>query len=99
MADITGKQLNREWKVGALHALYRKNGTWYNLLERFPGVLFDTNGYIPFQTREDFRKNKFTCKAELQVILITFPFAQERLSHADFVKGRLRQTALSQAQA
>jgi 5-methylcytosine-specific restriction protein A len=56
MADITGKQLNREWKVGALHALYRKNGTWYNLLERFPGALFDTNGYILFETREDFHE-------------------------------------------
>ena len=56
MAAITGKQLNREWEVGALHALYRRDGTWYNLLECFPGALFDTNGYIPFQTRDDFNE-------------------------------------------
>src|SRR5580692_1594148 len=38
-ARPSGKRLNEEWKVGALHALYRKDGTWYNLLERFPGAL------------------------------------------------------------
>jgi 5-methylcytosine-specific restriction protein A len=56
MVAITGKQLNRDWEVWALHALYRRDGTWYNLLDRFPGALFDTNGYIPFQTRDDFNK-------------------------------------------
>ena len=53
-ARPSGKRLNEEWKVGALHALYRKDGTWYNLLERFPGALFDSNGYILFDTRTDF---------------------------------------------
>ena len=35
--QITGKQLNEEWSVGAKHALFHRNGRWYNNLERFPG--------------------------------------------------------------
>jgi 5-methylcytosine-specific restriction enzyme A len=42
--------------VGAEHALYRKNGTWFHLLERFPGALFDADGFIPFESYEDFKK-------------------------------------------
>ncbi len=49
-----GNDLNREWKVGARHALYHKRGTWYMPLKRFPGALFDPNGYIRFETREAF---------------------------------------------
>lgn len=54
MRRITGDALNREWKVNARHALYRQDGRWYHLLERFPGALFDDRGYILFRTREDF---------------------------------------------
>jgi 5-methylcytosine-specific restriction enzyme A len=49
---ITGKRLNEQWGIGARHALYREDGTWYHLLERFPGALCDTNGYIVFETRQ-----------------------------------------------
>jgi hypothetical protein len=48
-----GAQLNVQWKVGAQHALYRSNGTWYHWLRRFPGALFDDNGYIRFETEHD----------------------------------------------
>ena len=51
---ITGRQLNREWKVGAQHALYRKSGDWYYQLDKFPGVLFDAEGYVLFRTKEEF---------------------------------------------
>lgn len=30
-----GRVLNSEWGVGAAHALYHKEGTWFNVLERF----------------------------------------------------------------
>ncbi len=50
---VTGKRLNEEWAVGALHALYREDGTWYHLLERFPGALFDAHGYVVFETKSD----------------------------------------------
>jgi len=56
MASNTGRTLNRDWGVNAHHALYRENGTWYHLLERFPGALFDKNGYIVFETEANYRK-------------------------------------------
>ncbi len=49
-----GKVLNEQFRVGAKHALYHKDGTWYMPLERFPGALFDPNGYVLFPTEKDF---------------------------------------------
>jgi hypothetical protein len=51
---ITGEKLNKEWGVGAAHPLYKREGNWYHLLERFPGALFDFHGYILFPTQEDY---------------------------------------------
>lgn len=51
-----GQELNEKWGVGAKHALYRKNGTWYHLLERFPGALFDAHGYVIFRSAAEIRK-------------------------------------------
>jgi 5-methylcytosine-specific restriction enzyme A len=56
---ITGKLLNDLWNVGAKHALYREDGKWYHNLADFPGVLFDSNGYVVFQTEEDYRKSPY----------------------------------------
>lgn len=53
---FTGKALNREWKVGARHALFHKDGTWYQNLTRFPGALFDPHGYVLFRTDEEYRR-------------------------------------------
>lgn len=54
---LDGKQLNVEWNVGARHALFSRDGKWYQNLERFPGALFDPNGYLLFKTKEEFLKN------------------------------------------
>jgi 5-methylcytosine-specific restriction enzyme A len=54
MKQITGRKLNVQWNVGAVHALYRKVGDWYHVLRRFPGALFDLHGYIKFETREEY---------------------------------------------
>jgi hypothetical protein len=56
---VNGEILNKEWKVGARHALYHKDGTFYENLERFPGALFDPDGYILFKTEEDYRHCKY----------------------------------------
>ena len=48
MTRKTGRALNKEWGVNALHSLFREDGTWYHLLKRFPGALFDAHGYISF---------------------------------------------------
>jgi hypothetical protein len=51
----SGVQLNEEWKIGARHVLYRKNGNFYMPLKKFPGALCDENGYILFKTEADYR--------------------------------------------
>lgn len=51
----SGRRLNREWGVNAQHALYHKDGDWYQLLERFPGALFDPNGYVVFATEKEYK--------------------------------------------
>jgi len=50
----SGRVLNREWRVGASHALYHEPGTWYHLLERFPGAFFDRHGYVLFRSEAAF---------------------------------------------
>jgi 5-methylcytosine-specific restriction endonuclease McrA len=47
-----GRALNKEWGIGAKHALYRENGTWYHRLTAFPGALIDAHGYILFTTEQ-----------------------------------------------
>ena len=53
---VTGKYLNRKWKVGARHALYHQAGHWYDHLKRFPGALFDAHGYVVFETEEAYKQ-------------------------------------------
>jgi len=52
--QLNGRTLNQRWKVSAKHALYHKDGTWFNNLKKFPGALFDPNGYVIFKTKEDY---------------------------------------------
>jgi hypothetical protein len=59
-----GRELNDRWNVGAQQARYRKNGTWFHVLDRFPGALFDENGYILFQTQEDYESCQFLQKGK-----------------------------------
>jgi hypothetical protein len=47
---MTGSSLNDEWGIGAQHALYHREGTWYQNLTRFPGALCDPHGYVRFET-------------------------------------------------
>ena len=53
---ITGRVLNVRWRIGARHALYHKDGTWYEQLTRFPGALCDPSGYVLFRTEHEFRR-------------------------------------------
>ena len=50
----SGRQLNVRWRAGAVHALYHKDGNYFNHLERFPGALFDPHGYVMFKTERDY---------------------------------------------
>ena len=50
----SGKKLNEKWNIGASHSLYHKDGHFYERLKRFPGALCDPNGYVLFQTKDEF---------------------------------------------
>jgi 5-methylcytosine-specific restriction enzyme A len=51
---MRGRELNKRLGLGAAHALYRECGDWYHALVRFPGVLFDRNGYLLFQSKSEY---------------------------------------------
>lgn len=54
---MTGNYLNKICGLNAKHALYREDGTWFHHLTKFPGILFDKNGYILFVTEEEYVSN------------------------------------------
>ena len=54
-----GRHLNVEWEIGARHALYHKDGNYYNHLKYFPGALFDPYGYVIFATEDDYLKSSY----------------------------------------
>jgi 5-methylcytosine-specific restriction protein A len=54
-----GRRLNKEWKVGAKHALYHKDGDYYNHLTHFPGALFDPHGYVVFKTQREYENSPY----------------------------------------
>ena len=56
---FSGRQLNRLWGVGANHALYHREGSWYNNLRSFPGALFDPNGYVVFETELAYKNSPY----------------------------------------
>ena len=60
----TGTDLNRKWRIGAKHCLYREDGRWYHRLERFPGALCDANGYMLFPTERDFLSCRYLSVGE-----------------------------------
>ena len=49
-----GRRLNAKHKLGAKHALYRRDGKWYHHLKQFPGALCDENGFVFFQSKDDY---------------------------------------------
>ena len=57
--QLSGRRLNEQWNVGARHALYHREGCWYNNLEEFPGALFDPNGYVVFASEQTYRNSPY----------------------------------------
>ncbi len=55
----SGQALNEKWSIGAAHALYHHEGTWYHVLERFPGALCDRHGYVLFETEHAYRNSPY----------------------------------------
>jgi hypothetical protein len=51
---VTGEHLNRKYRLGARHALYHKDGTFYERLSSFPGVLCDSAGFVRYDSEKQF---------------------------------------------
>ena len=54
MTRITGEYLNRKWKIGARQTRKDEAGKFYMPLERFPGALCDRQGYVRFDTVDQY---------------------------------------------
>jgi len=55
---LTGAKLNLQWNVGAKHALFSSDGTWFENLTKFPGALFDPNGFLLFKSEKEYRNTQ-----------------------------------------
>jgi 5-methylcytosine-specific restriction protein A len=53
----TAKWLKDTLGLKASHALYREDGIWYHHLERFPGILFDANGYLIINSEDEYKSH------------------------------------------
>jgi hypothetical protein len=51
--------LNEIWAIGAAHARYRENGSWYATLSSFPAALIDAHGYVRFETEQDYLNSPY----------------------------------------
>lgn len=54
---ITGETLKLKYKLDAKHALYHKDGTFYEQLRDFPGILCDDSGYVMYDSRAQFESD------------------------------------------
>jgi hypothetical protein len=53
--DPKTKSLMLQYAPDAIHCLRRESGDWYHELEGFPGVLFDSSGFVRFETKADYK--------------------------------------------
>lgn len=56
---MIANKINITLNLGASHIFYFYLGNWYHHLKRFPGILVDKNGYVKFDTQEDYLNNQF----------------------------------------
>ena len=61
---MTGKLLAQQYGLEVKHALYHKDGTFYEILTRFPAALFDKNGWVRFDTESEYVACKELRKTE-----------------------------------
>ena len=54
---FTGEGLRRRYKLPVRHALYHRDGTFYECLTRFPGALCDPQGWVHFDSEEEFERD------------------------------------------
>lgn len=61
---ITAIKIEKIIQTGAAHSLYRETGDWYHHLKYFPGVLFDLNVYVTFQSENDYINSPYLRHAQ-----------------------------------
>lgn len=81
---MKGRKINNVLNLMGKHALYREDGIWYHHLNDFPGILFDKNGYIIFQTKSEYLKNvhlqhgqELHVKNGISQVVNYIPFSEE----------------------
>lgn len=62
--NLSGRKLSKRWKVDVRHALYHREGTFYENIRRFPGALFDYHGYVVFETEPDYQASSYLLKGQ-----------------------------------
>jgi hypothetical protein len=53
MRSPNGNELNRQHHIDAKQGRYRETGDWYCPLRKFPATLWDTTGYLRFETEAE----------------------------------------------
>jgi hypothetical protein len=52
-----GNELISRWKIPAREARFRRDGTWFASLTKFPAALCDCSGYLILETLNAFRQH------------------------------------------
>jgi 5-methylcytosine-specific restriction enzyme A len=76
MARLSGAYLNKKWGVNARHALYHRDGKWFEVLKRFPGALFDPGGYVLFESERQYKtcpQLRITKKTNVRGAIVDIP--------------------------
>ena len=56
---VYGRDLSRKYGVYAKQSRYRETGDFYECLTQFPGALWDTDGYVLFETKEHYSRSPY----------------------------------------
>ena len=56
---LTARLLCKRFGVHVEHALYHRDGKFYENLKRFPGALFDPHGYVIFISEGEYRSSPY----------------------------------------
>jgi len=55
----SGKNLKQQWKISAVQVRYHKDGTFFMPVDKFPAALCDPNGYVVFETKDQYSSSSF----------------------------------------
>jgi hypothetical protein len=54
-----GENLKRLWKIPVVQAHYHQDGKFFMPFDKFPAALCDPNGYVLFNTKEEYDNSSF----------------------------------------